>query len=98
MNAAYVHSVYISSRTQAQKGQHVLNMTNEELTQIKTEGYVTRRQLADILNVSPRLITRLMRASQIPHIRLSHRKHLYEVEAVRRAIAKHEVPSRNVSE
>ncbi len=72
-------------------------MTNEELTQIKAEGYVTRRQLADILNVSPRLITRLMRASQIPHIRLSSRKHLYQVEAVRRAIARHEVPSQKVS-
>lgn len=98
MNAAYVYSVYIHPRNQAQKGQHVLNMLNEESNQINTEGYVTRRQLADILNVSPRLITRLMRASQIPHIRLSHRKHLYQVEAVRRAIAKHEVPSRNVSE
>ena len=73
-------------------------MINKEVTQIKTEGYVTRRQLADILNVSPRLITRLMKSSQIPHIRLSSRKHLYQVEAVRKAIAMHEIPSRNVSE
>ena len=73
-------------------------MKNEEVTQIKAEGYVTRRQLADILNVSPRLITRLMKSSQIPHIRLSSRKHLYQVEAVRKAIAMHEIPSRNVSE
>jgi hypothetical protein len=97
MNAAYVYSVYIPPRNQAQKGQHVLNMINKEANQINTEGYVTRRQLADILNVSPRLITRLMRSSQIPHIRLSSRKHFYQVEAVRRAIAKHEVPSRKVS-
>jgi hypothetical protein len=69
-------------------------MINKETTQIKAEGYVTRRQLADILNVSPRLITRLMKASKIPHIRLSSRKHLYQVEAVRRAIAMHEVPSK----
>ena len=73
-------------------------MKNEEVTQIKAEGYVTRRQLADILNVSPRLITRLMKSSQIPHIRLSSRKHLYQVEAVRKAIAMHEIPSRNFSE
>ena len=73
-------------------------MKNEEVTQIKAEGYVTRRQLADILNVSPRLITRLMKSSRIPHIRLSSRKHLYQVEAVRKAIAMHEIPSRNVSE
>ena len=73
-------------------------MKNEEVTQIKAEGYVTRRQLADILNVSPRLITQLMKSSRIPHIRLSRRKHLYQVEAVRKAIAMHEIPSRNVSE
>ena len=85
-------------RTQVQNGQNILNMKNEEVTQIKAEGYVTRRQLADILNVSPRLITQLMKSSRIPHIRLSSRKHLYQVEAVRKAIAMHEIPSRNVSE
>ena len=73
-------------------------MSNKELTQINPEAYVSRRQLADILNVSPRLITRLMKSSQIPVIRLSRRKHLYQVEAVRKAIAMHEIPSRNVSE
>jgi len=73
-------------------------MLNKKTDQINSEGYVTRRQLADILNISPRLITRLMQSSQIPHIRLSSRKHLYQVEAVRKAIAMHEIPSRNVSE
>lgn len=73
-------------------------MFNENKTQINPRGYVTRRQLAEILNVSPRLISRLMRANKIPHIRLSERKHLYQVDDVRAAIAQHEVPKKSHNE
>tara|TARA_Y100001968_G_C19416790_1_gene749447 strand:- start:89 stop:367 length:279 start_codon:yes stop_codon:yes gene_type:complete len=91
-----MYTVYIFALAYKLKmGKMRFGMNNKETNHINTEGYVTRRQLAGILNVSPRLITRLMKTNVIPHIRLSSHKHLYQVEAVRRAIAMHEVPRKN---
>ena len=65
----------------------------KETKQGTTGSYVSRRQLASILSLSPKCISRLMHRKQIPYIRLSPRKHLYDVEAVKHAIKQYEIPA-----
>lgn len=64
-----------------------------EMKQHESSGYVTRRELAALLNLTPRCILHLVQRNQIPVIKLSKRKHLFEVEAVKDAIKRHETPA-----